>query len=927
MGKRAVIIFKDFDGIPIEKVYTKQVSISNEEIVILSKEYTFSDKSKAKNIKTKKENVDCNINNTSMISDNGVVSSLLSRASSKKEIDVYKYIPNELIGYKDDIKPEEDSKKEIDVYDYIPNELNINYNVLKTKLFTGKNSMEKMFTYANENRHNFYVAFDHQFGDTMSKGYCSFKTSKRWFERMNKLDDVDKNFYVIVKEDMKCCLFADLEWDLSWKSEIEIIDHINELLSEFVDVGKNKFLSSSSKISNKGSMHLHNNSIHFNNIDDQKRFWNDIHGKISDDWFFIDETEKSYIMKTYIDFGVYNKNRQIRLVYNTKKGKNRPLKPIDCDFGNLVDWTITDIPKLSKLKEVDNFSDDITCTKRRIWSKALVQTILDDNGLDVSVKNFNTNLITLTNKTKRRECPINGEKNLTDNAYATIRNNQLIYKCFDEHCKGKEKVIFTFEDNKEELCDDIPFGKISNVSYTLCKELNNEGNITKEKISDVNKKIKKYIVDVLNKYVVFITGRAKPYYIHRYSINDTITYQQKSSDSLMETYAHKIAYCATAIEDRGRIVGVKASKMDNIIKMYHKSPNKRCYLREDFIPNHEMKAEPNVFNTFTGYDITREKALEHGNKDISKLLDFILNSWCDGEVKLYEWVLDWFAHLIQKPHEKISTSIVLKGTEGTGKGFVIQIIKKIIGKVHFIQPNSQDDILGTFNYLLDNRILAFADEICWGGDKKAAGVLKKLISEEERQSNSKFAVQKTLSNYINWVFATNEQWAIPAGQRARRFTVLEVNQDIYKMDSEEVKELTNTCPYSLAKFLYKRDISNFNGRVSYQTKGLIHQKMMTMSAFHKWIMEMVDNDKFEYESEVSKCWLYDLFTSSQRFRMNSRLFWKEMHAVFGDIIEIKRRDSDGRIRYIKVPKRNTIIRNFNEIFDCEMMPYENEKEE
>ena len=58
----------------------------------------------------------------------------------------------------------------------------------------------------------------------------------------------------------------------------------------------------------------------------------------------------------------------------------------------------------------------------------------------------------------------------------------------------------------------------------------------------------------------------------------------------------------------------------------------------------------------------------------------ILKRWCDNDVNQYNFMINWFAHLIQKPWEKMRTSLILMGDEGAGKGCVIEIIAKILGK-------------------------------------------------------------------------------------------------------------------------------------------------------------------------------------------------------------------------------------------------------
>ena len=336
--------------------------------------------------------------------------------------------------------------------------------------YLGKTENEPLSTCINEAKalkHNFICAFDY-FESCMTrptKIFGSYKNSRQFFKATKNTPSEERCFYVIIPEDKPCCLFGDLEWDLSWKTEQDIklkfIDLVQEKLSSIsISVNKQDFLfASASQIStNKGSLHVHLPTICFNSINDQLRFFNSVSNLMSDDWFFIDETDKSYILKTFIDFGVYNKNRQIRLPYSSKKNKLgigvRPLIPdklseIDFDFNQ---WTIVNIEYCSETIDVSSFPIDIKCSKRKIWNKDLIQHILDKQQLNVSVETFKgNNLIPLKNKQKARICPINGESNKGDNSFLVIKNNKLHYHCHDEGCKGKSKIIHEFEEDTDML--------------------------------------------------------------------------------------------------------------------------------------------------------------------------------------------------------------------------------------------------------------------------------------------------------------------------------------------------------------------------------------------------------------------------------------------------------------------------------------------
>jgi hypothetical protein len=293
------------------------------------------------------------------------------------------------------------------------------------------------------------------------------------------------------------------------------------------------------------------------------------------------------------------------------------------------------------------------------------------------------------------------------------------------------------------------------------------------------------------------------------------------------------------------------------------------------------------------------------------------------------------AHLVQKPWIKMKSSLVLQGLEGCGKGMIIQLLGKILGHKYFYQPTDISEILGTFNYMLDNKLLVYANEMLWGGDKKQAGILKKLLTEERRTSNMKNLPQRELSNCINWIFDSNESWIIPAGVRERRYNVFKVGNYIYILTEEQVKSIYNFCPYSFAKFLYNVDLTGFNPHKHLNTDGLKEQKQLSMSAPHKFILYTLENNPEYYDGTYrNKTEIHDEFLKSSysgAYHRDPKSFWIEVYKIFGTLDTKRRMEKDTtgmdtinktqpkRIPYTILPKLDNAITQFNILYDCQMV--------
>ena len=335
------------------------------------------------------------------------------------------------------------------------------------------------------------------------------------------------------------------------------------------------------------------------------------------------------------------------------------------------------------------------------------------------------------------------------------------------------------------------------------------------------------------------------------------------------------------------------------------SSNRQEKMFIDFNPTVEngIKLDKSVFNTWRGYKYKKDDNIKVNINDISPFLNHIREVWCNNNEIQYNYVLDWFATLIQTPWVKLKTVIVLRSKPGAGKGIIIQKIREIIDG-YFEQPSSPDEVLGNFNSILRNVKLLFLDEMCWGGDKKASGILKKLITEETLTLKQKFITNMKIHNYMALIMASNEKWVVPAGMHSRRFFMLETSEKYVSAKSDllrnELKKIAKVPTDILAQFFYKRDLSKFNHFNIPKSKALALQTHYSLSPVEKYWSDVLSNDDLN-DVLVGDCLIsfkvYQQF--SQRItnkHITSSIFWKQSRSIFK--FNKTRRRLMGKITYI-----------------------------
>ena len=147
-----------------------------------------------------------------------------------------------------------------------------------------------------------------------------------------------------------------------------------------------------------------------------------------------------------------------------------------------------------------------------------------------------------------------------------------------------------------------------------------------------------------------------------------------------------------------------------------------------------------------------------------------------------KYVIDWMAHMFQKPWEKTMVAIMLYGKEGCGKDILFDFLRhSVMGLYCTYQTSDPDnDIFGRFASGPVNKVLVQIDEV------KAlhahADKLKNLITCDTIRLEKKGADCITVDNFANLIFTSNNESALSVATDARRFVLFQCSPK-YKGDT------------------------------------------------------------------------------------------------------------------------------------------------
>lgn len=193
------------------------------------------------------------------------------------------------------------------------------------------------------------------------------------------------------------------------------------------------------------------------------------------------------------------------------------------------------------------------------------------------------------------------------------------------------------------------------------------------------------------------------------------------------------------------------------------------------------------FNIFRPgiFDSWYEKKQIYNFPNIKKLIFHLVG---DGGEDGYNWFIKWLAHQIKFPTTKLPTSVIFKGTMGTGKGRLREwILTNLFGEQNIIQIN-ESNLANIWGDYLINRRLVVVNEIRLYGyqTERVVKKIKEYSTDKDISIQLKGKSVKTIKNYTHWIFFSDQEMPFPIDARDRRHTVF--NQ-CDKIDDEIVENL------------------------------------------------------------------------------------------------------------------------------------------
>ena len=243
--------------------------------------------------------------------------------------------------------------------------------------------------------------------------------------------------------------------------------------------------------------------------------------------------------------------------------------------------------------------------------------------------------------------------------------------------------------------------------------------------------------------------------------------------------------------------------------------NRKAFKEVQFIPT--LKKDTEVFNSFKGfnYKINEDFEFDEENKLHKRVWDLFtkeLSVLTNNDSDSIDYLLDYIAHLLQKPEEQSRVGIIFKSKEGFGKDLLLSIIEELIGISYTLNTDNMDDIFGTYNVGIRDKLVLVLNEVSGKSGYENKEAIKNIITEEKTIIREKYISQYEQKNFIRLFLLTNNLNPVEISYHDRRWAVF---KSTHKKPSPDfftkvvAMKRNKTSMEILFNILMSRDIEDF----------------------------------------------------------------------------------------------------------------------
>jgi len=320
---------------------------------------------------------------------------------------------------------------------------------------------------------------------------------------------------------------------------------------------------------------------------------------------------------------------------------------------------------------------------------------------------------------------------------------------------------------------------------------------------------------------------------------------------------------------------------DRFIDLWKNDINRKEFEKFEFLPG--IKAPPHLYNLFRGFKVKPKQ-----NDALIERWLYLIYLVANKDEAVKNWLLDYLAHLFQKPYEKPGVAIVVKGKKGSGKDTPFDKIGELLCDMFYNTGTPEKSVFSSFNGMMMRNLLVKFEEATYGNGKTYEETLKYFITTPTLDIQKKGKDQFNVKNYSRFIFTTNNDIPVIVSDDERRYCLIQTsdekrgdrafwNETYAIMKQEGFNE-------ALMHFLLNRDISKFEARNYPKTDYGDGVKQSFIPNHAQWFRQWIErNDEMvEFKEQANK--ILDRINEMGKFQINHRQLFVAVNEDYKDII-------------------------------------------
>jgi hypothetical protein len=314
-------------------------------------------------------------------------------------------------------------------------------------------------------------------------------------------------------------------------------------------------------------------------------------------------------------------------------------------------------------------------------------------------------------------------------------------------------------------------------------------------------------------------------------------------------------------------------KKIKFLKLWKDDPGVKFYSTIKLVPP-PLVCDPRTLNLFTGF--VADKLTECQIVDISPITDHI-KLLCEDNSEYAEYVINFLAHIIQRPAELTRTALVFKGAQGVGKGtFFTWFANKIIGEKYYYTTADVNNITVNNDHL-NGKLLINLDEARAADTYAGSSLFKNKITEPRITLVNKYVKPFEVENYGRYVFFSTQDNPVKIENTDRRYVIFKTSDRYSNLSPNDaikvsyfkrfIKALGDpNVAYSFMQYLRNKDISDVNWEDRPLTESYTLSRELNIPIFAEFIEKYCfETDHVAFTNNINQTTKSVFFTEFNNF--------------------------------------------------------------